>query len=637
MPDAGAEHDDVLGRAFDRRLAGRLWAAARREHRLLTAALALFPLIAAAELAQPYLLKVAIDSHILTADWVGLAVTAGLYALTLAVLYALRMVEAYLMALAGQRVTHDLRAALFGHLLRLEAAFFDRNPVGRLMTRVLNDVEAVSEAFTSGLLAIVADVITLSGVVAIMLWMDWRLALVTFAIVPVLAGAAAYFRLRARDAYREVRRRLAVLNGFLQESLQGMTVIQLFAREGQELGSFRRLNRDYRRAVFRSTVFEASLYASVEALGSVALAVLIWYGSGQIVGGALSFGALVAFIQYTNRFFLPIRDLGAKYTVMQAAMASAERIFGLLDRQPRIVSPTSEPTLGWQPTIDGATGGRQATIDPASGATTISNRPPTSPAEQAPFATTVRSTAHPALEFDHVSFAYESGAPVLTDLSFRVERGEHVAIVGATGEGKSTCARLLTRAYDVTRGRVLVDGMDVREWDLTRLRRHVGTVFQDTVLFAGSVADNLRVNGDLDDAMMRAALDAAHAASFVATLPAGLDEPLGERGSKISHGQRQLLAIARALVYNPPVLVLDEATSSVDPESEWMIREGMKRLLAGRTSVTIAHRLSTIQHVDRIIVLHRGRVHEHGTHAELLRRRGLYARLWELGQSAATV
>ena len=636
MPDAGAEQDDVLGRAFDRRLASRLWAAARREHRLLGAALALFPLIAAAELAQPYLLKVAIDSHILTADWVGLAVTAGLYALTLAALYALRMVEAYLMALAGQRVTHDLRAALFGHLLRLEAAFFDRNPVGRLMTRVLNDVEAVSEAFTSGLLAIVADVITLSGVVAIMLWMDWRLALVTFAIVPVLAGAAAYFRLRARDAYREVRRRLAVLNGFLQESLQGMTVIQLFARERQELGSFRRLNHDYRRAVFRSTVFEASLYASVEALGSVALALLIWYGSGQIVGGALSFGALVAFIQYTNRFFLPIRDLGAKYTVMQAAMASAERIFALLDRQPQIVSPTSEPT-----------------VEQASGATTISNRPPTvlaehspfattarpptSLAEQAPLATTERSNAEAAIEFDHVSFAYKSGAPVLTDLSFRVGRGEHVAIVGATGEGKSTCARLLTRAYDVTRGRVLVDGMDVREWDLTRLRRHVGTVFQDTVLFAGSVADNLRVNGDGDDAMMRAALDAAHAATFVAALPGGLDEPLGERGGKISYGQRQLLAIARALVYNPPVLVLDEATSSVDPESEWMIREGMKRLLAGRTSVTIAHRLSTIQHADRIIVLHRGRVHEEGTHAELLRRRGLYARLWELGQSAATV
>jgi ATP-binding cassette subfamily B protein len=593
VPEPAGEHEDVLGRAFDRRLAGRLWAAARRQHRLLGAALALFPLIAAAELAQPYLLKIAIDDHILTADWLGLSITAGLYAVTLGLLYALRMVEAYLMALAGQRVTHDLRAALFEHLLRLEAAFFDRNPVGRLMTRVLNDVEAVSEAFTSGLLAIAADVITLTGVVVIMLWMDWRLALVTFAIVPVLSVAAAYFRIRARDAYREVRRRLAVLNGFLQESLQGMVVIQLFARERQELAGFRRLNRDYRRALFSSTVFEASLYASVEALGSVALALLIWYGGGQILAGALSFGALVAFIQYTNRFFLPIRDLGAKYTVMQSAMASGERIFGLLDRRPAIVSPEHPSTRA-------------------------------------------AAAAGSALEFRNVWFAYDAGAWILRDVSFSVARGEHVALVGATGEGKTTCARLLTRAYDAARGRVLVDGVDVREWDLERLRRHVGTVFQDTVLFTGSVADNLRVNGDGDRASLGAALEGAHAHRFVEALPRGVDEPLGERGVNISHGQRQLLAIARALVYNPPVLVLDEATSSVDPESEWLIREAMKRLLAGRTSVTIAHRLSTIQSADRIIVLHRGRVHEEGSHAALLRRQGLYARLWELGQGAAT-
>jgi ATP-binding cassette subfamily B protein len=594
VPDLRDEHDDVLGRAFDRRLAVRLWLAARRQHRVLAGALVLFPLIAAAELAQPYLLKVAIDDHILRADWLGLTVTAGLFALTLAVLYALRMVEAYLMALAGQRVTHDLRGELFSHLLRLEAAFFDRNPVGRLMTRVLSDVEAVSEAFTSGLLAIAADVITLSGVVAIMLWMDWRLALVTFAIVPVLAAVAAELRIRARDAYREVRRRLAVLNGFLQESLQGMTVIQLFARERHERAQFRRLNADYRRALFGSTVFEASLYASVEALGSVALALLIWYGGRQIVGGALSFGALVAFIQYTNRFFLPIRDLGAKYTVMQSAMASAERIFGLLDRAPGIVTPA------------------RAAIPAVRG----------------------HGAATPALELDGVWFAYEAGTWVLRDCAFRVARGEHVALVGATGEGKSTCARLLIRAYDVTRGRVLVDGVDVRAWDLEALRRHVGTVFQDTVLFTGTVADNLRVNGARDAAALRVALETAHAGRFVDALPRGLDEPLGERGVNVSHGERQLLAIARALVYNPPVLVLDEATSSVDPESEWLIREGMKQLLAGRTSVTIAHRLSTIQSADRIIVLHRGRVHEEGSHSELLRRRGLYARLWELGHGA---
>ena len=617
MPDAHLEQDEVLGRAFDRRLAARLWVAARAHRPLLSATLALYPAIALAELSQPYLLKIAIDDHILAGDWVGLSLTAAAYAATLALLYGLRMLEAYLMALVGQRVTHDLRNALFGHLLRLEAGFYDRNPVGRLMTRVLNDVEAVSEAFTSGLLAIAADVITLAGVVAVMLWMDWRLALVTFAIVPVLGAAAAYFRIRARDAYRQARRRLAALNAFLQESLQGVAVIQLFARERHEHAIFRRLNRDYRRAMFSSTIFEATLYASVEALGAVALALLIWYGGGQIGAGVLSFGALVAFIQYTNRFFLPIRDLGAKYTVMQSAMASAERIFGLLERPPAIVSPA-----------DGNT------ADRADGATTLSLRPPTSLPDHAVPATINSGEADvPAIEFSAVSFAYDA-ASILRDCSFRVAAGEHVALVGATGEGKSTCARLLIRAYDVTSGRVLVDGVDVREWDLARLRRRVGTVFQDTVLFAGTVADNVTLGAALPPGALARALDTARARDFVEALPRGVEEPLGERGANLSHGQRQLLAIARALVYNPAILVLDEATSSVDPESEWRIREAMQRLLAGRTSITIAHRLSTVQHADRILVLHRGRVHEEGTHAALVRGGGLYARLWELGLAA---
>ncbi|HZW72218.1 MAG TPA: ABC transporter ATP-binding protein, partial [Caldimonas sp.] len=487
--------------------------------------------------------------------------------------------------------------------------FYDRNPVGRLMTRVLNDVEAVSEAFTSGLLAIAADVITLAGVLAIMLWMDWRLALVTFGIVPALAAVAAYFRIRARDAYREARRRLAALNAFLQESLQGVAVVQRFARERHEHAIFRRLNRDYRRAMFRSTVFEATLYASVEALGSLALALLIWYGGGQIAAGTLSFGALVAFIQYTNRFFLPIRDLGAKYTVMQAAMASAERIFGLLDRAPAIVS----------------SGAASARPDRAEGGLS-----------EAPVAAHARSSRSDkrAIEFASVSFSYTGERDVLRDCSFRVAAGEHVALVGATGEGKSTCARLLIRAYDVTRGRALVDGVDVREWDLARLRRRVGTVFQDTVLFTGTVADNIALGADVPADVMLRALDTAHARDFVDALPRQLDESLGERGANLSHGQRQLLAIARALVYNPAILVLDEATSSVDPESEWRIRDAMQRLLAGRTSITIAHRLSTVQHADRILVLHHGRVHEEGTHAELLRRGDLYARLWELTMAA---
>jgi len=584
------EHDDVVGRAFDRRLARRLWVTAGAHHRLVWSSIALFPVVALVELAQPYLLKVAIDDHILQSDWSGLAGVAGLYAATLVVLYGLRMLEAYLMALTGQRVVHDLREALFRHLLRLEAGFFDRTPVGRLMTRVLNDVEAVSEAFTSGLFAIVADVVTVAGLVAVMLWLDWRLALVTYAIVPVLFAVAAFFRLRARDAYREVRRRLARLNAFLQESLQGMAVIQLFARETHERRQFERLNQDHRRALFGSSLYEGSLYAAVEALGSVALALLVWYGGGRILEGALTFGVLVAFIQYTNRFFLPIRDLGAKYTVMQSAMASAERIFELLDRAPAIVTPPA-------PRVPATTAGRAA--------------------------------------FEAVWFAYEGERWVLADCTFTVAPGEHVALVGTTGEGKSTCVRLLNRTWDVKAGCVRVDGVDVREWDLPRLRRHVGVIFQDPVLFTGTVESNLAVDGPGGRAVAADALATASAAARLERLPQGLATPLVERAANLSHGERQLLAIARALVYNPAILVLDEATSSVDPESERMIREAMARLTAGRTTITVAHRLSTIQDADRILVLHRGRIHEEGTHSALLRHGGLYARLHALGLGAA--
>jgi ATP-binding cassette subfamily B protein len=597
VPDSvyDPEAEEQLGRAFDRRLAARLMEAARPHRGLIAGSLALFPLIAVVELAQPWLLKVAIDDHILKSDWVGLTWIGGLYIAVLAILYALRTLEAYLMQLTGQRVIHDLRETIFDHLLRLEARFFDRNPVGRLMTRVLHDVDAVSDAFTSGLFAVVADVITLTGVVAVMLWIDWRLALVTFSMMPIFVVVAVYFRLNARDAYRQVRRRLARLNGFLQESLQGMTVVQLFVREGHERERFHRLNSDYRRALFRSTRWESSLYAVVEALGSIALALLIWYGGGRIIAESLTFGALVAFIQYTNRFFLPIRDLGAKYTVMQWAMASSERIFGLLDRAPAIVSPA------------------------------------------APRPRPARAPGTPAVELDSVWFAYEGEQWVLRDCSFSVAPGERVAIVGATGEGKTTCARLLNRSYDVRQGRVLVDGVDVREWDLASLRRHVGIIFQDSVLFAGTIEDNLRLGADgaVSPADLTRALDTAHA-GFVSALPRGLGETLGERGANVSHGQRQLLAIARALVYNPAVLVLDEAMSSVDPESEALIRQAMTGLLAGRTSITIAHRLSTIHAADRILVVHHGRIHEDGTHAELLRRGGLYARLHELQTGAAS-
>ncbi|HEY7203825.1 MAG TPA: ABC transporter ATP-binding protein [Methylomirabilota bacterium] len=583
--------DEILGRAYDARLMRRLWAFTRPHVRLVLATCALFPAVTLLELTQPYLIKIAIDEHILRRDWAGLGRIAAVFLLVLLALYALRAGQAYLTQLTGQRVIGDLRAALFAHLQRQDAKFFDGHPVGRLMTRILNDGEAIQELFTSGLVALLGDVLTLTGVVVIMLGMDWRLALVTFALVPVLALAAGYFRLRARDSYRVVRTRLARLNAFLQESLQGMSVIQLFAREDRERRTFGDLSGALRRGQFRSTFYDASLYATVEALGSAAVALLLWYGGGQVVTGALTFGALVAFLEYTGRFFLPIRDLGAKYAVMQAAMVSAERVFGLLDRSPTIVSPATAPPV----------------IAP-------------------------RGSDVPAVELRGVWFAYEAEQWVLRDCSLTVGRGERVALVGPTGEGKTTIARLLIRAYDVSRGRVLVDGVDVREWRLETLRRHVGLIPQEPFLFSGTVEDNLvlAADGVRDEPAIRRALAAANAERFVAALPHGLGEELRERGVNLSQGQRQLLAIARAIIYNPRVLALDEATSSIDPESEALVRAGLARLLEGRTSVVIAHRLSTIQRADRILVLHRGRIREAGGHAELLAQGGLYSRLHEL-------
>jgi ATP-binding cassette, subfamily B, multidrug efflux pump len=585
--------DEILGRAYDARLMRRVWAFTRPHLRLVLVTCALFPAVALMELAQPYLVKIAIDEHILRRDWAGLGRVALLFLLLLIVLYALRAAQAYLTQLTGQRVIHDLRAALFAHLQRQDARFFDRMPVGRLMTRLLNDGEAIQELFTSGLVSLLGDVVTLTGVVVIMLGMNWKLALVTFALVPVLVIAAGYFRLRARASYRVVRTRLARMNAFLQESLQGMSVIQLFAREARERQLFGDLSGALRRGQFRSTFYDASLYATVEALGSAAVALLLWYGGGQVVTGALTFGGLVAFLEYTGRFFLPIRDLGAKYTVMQAATVSAERVFGLLDTEPTITSPPprAEPSAG-----------AGATPRPA------------------------------AVEFRNVWFAYEGEQWVLRDCSFRLAPGEDVALVGPTGEGKTTIARLLIRAYDVTRGQVLVDGVDVREWDLRTLRRHVGLIPQEVFLFSGTVEDNLRLAGDapVDAAAVDRALAAAGADRFVATLPRGRGEELRERGLNLSQGQRQLLAIARAIIYNPRVLALDEATSSIDPESEALVRVGIARLVEGRTSLVIAHRLSTIQRADRIMVLHRGQIREAGRHAELLALGGLYSRLYEL-------
>jgi ATP-binding cassette subfamily B protein len=587
--------EDALGRAYDQRLVARVWGFARVYRRGLAAAAVLFPLGAAVELVQPYLVKIAIDDHIVRGDWSGLTGIAALFLLALGGQYLVRWGLSYLLSWTGQRVIHDLRQALFAHVQRLPARFFDRTPVGRLMTRILNDVEAIGELFTSGVVAIFGDVFAVGGAVVVMLWIDWRLALVAFAAVPILAALTVVFRPLARDAYRDVRNRIARVNTYLQESLVGMMVVQLFGREATQGREFAELNEAHRQAVFRRMIYDAVLYAGVEVVGSVTVAGLIWWGGGQILSGTLTFGVLVAFMEYTHRFFLPIRDVSAKYTVMQSAMVAAERIFGLLDTPVEIAAP-ARPT-----------------------------RPAAAPAA--------------AIELRDVWFAYDQtpeGRPatedhwVLRGLSLRIAPGERLAVVGHSGAGKSTLAKLLTRTYDVQRGAVLVEGVDVREWDPAALRRHVGLVLQDVVVFTGTVEENLTLwQGDVTRADVEAAARRAHVDRFVRALPGGYAEPVRERGANLSYGQRQLLAVARALVYNPPVLVLDEATSSVDPETEFLLQDALDQLLRHRTSVIIAHRFSTIQRADRIVVLHRGRVEEEGVHEKLLRAGGLYATLHE--------
>ena len=604
------EDDDTVGRLYDARLARRLWTHVRPYRGAVAASAALFPLLAVVDLAQPYLVKIAIDEHILGGDWPGLSRIGLLFLATLAIQYGLRYLQIYLATWTGQRVVHDLRDALFAHVQRLPAAFFDRNPVGRVMTRILGDVEAIGEVFTAGVVAIVGDVITLVGVVTVMLLLHFRLTLVTLAVLPILVGLAVALRAPTRRAYRDVRSRLAHLNADLQETISGMPVIQLFGREAARAAELDGLSERYRRAQYRRMGLDSTLYAAAEAIGAIVVAALLWWGGIEILDGTLTFGGLVAFMQYTQRFYLPIRDASAKFSVMQAATVASERVFDLLDT-PAEATGTVVPATG----PDGE--GRPA-----------------------------RKSRPPAIELEDVWFAYPGAADgrsgrdtreengearwALRGVSLRIETGERVAVVGGTGAGKTTLARLLTRTYDAQRGRVLVDGVDVREWDLEALRRHVGLVLQDVVLFAGTVAENLSLGRDLRRAAVEDVARRVHADPFIRALPGGYDAPLLERGANLSHGQRQLLSVARALLYNPPVLVLDEATSSVDPETEHLLRDAVDLLLAGRTSMVIAHRFSTILRADRVAVLQRGQLVDEGPHAVLLGRDGLYRTLWEL-------
>ncbi len=587
MPPSPHADEEVFGKAYDGRLVRRLLRYIGPYARGVLVAMAMLILLTLFELAGPLIVKQAIDDAISTGQLDRLNQYALAYLAVVIAIFGLRFGQNYLLNRAGQLAMHDLRLALFTHIQRLSLVFFDRNPVGRLMTRLTNDVDALNELLTSGGLMILSDAVTIVGISIALLLLNWQLALLTFLVIPPLLVLTHFIRQGMRESFRAVRIKLARVNAMIAENISGIPVIQLFNRERAAAREFDYANRDLLQSHLLGVLFFAMFWPLVGVASAMTTAAIVWYGGSQVLAGVLTVGGVVAFIQYVERFFQPIRDLSEKYNIMQQAMASSERIFLILDER-QVVRDAAYPLA----------------VERVRG----------------------------EIEFKDVWFAYEPGNWVLKGVSFHIDEGEKVAIVGATGAGKTSIISLLSRFYDVQKGQVLVDGVDVRDLPQAELRRQVGVVLQDPFLFTGTVAHNIRLNDTrITDTDVRQAAEYVHADAFISALPDGYQTAVKERGAGLSVGQKQLIAFARAVAFNPAMLlVLDEATSNVDTETEWFIQQALQRLMQGRTSIIIAHRLSTIRQVDRILVLHKGRLVEEGSHAELLARSGLYSRLYEL-------
>jgi ATP-binding cassette, subfamily B, multidrug efflux pump len=588
--------EEALDKSYDARLMRRLIQYLKPYQLQVLAAMVLIGVASLMQVSSPYLTKIAIDNYIIHKDQAGLNRIVLIYLGIVAFGFFLGYIQTYIMQLTGQRIMVDLRLQIFSHLQNLPLAFFDKNPVGRLMTRVTTDVDVLNELFTAGVVTLLGDVLVLLGIVAILFYLNAKLALVAFSVIPLIFLITVIFKIKARDSYRRVRTAIARINAFLQEHIAGMSIVQLFSHEQRSFQRFDEINQVHLKANLDSVMAYSLFFPAVEVVSALAVALIIWYGGGQVLQSELSFGALVAFIQYSERFFRPIADLSEKYNILQSAMASSERIFKLLDTPVDIQQPKEPLRLG---EIKGE------------------------------------------IEFRNVWFAYNRGVAtdgrasewdwVLRDVSFKVSSGESVAIVGHTGAGKTTLTSLLMRFYDVQKGQILLDGHDIRKLDLRQLRSAFGFVLQDVFLFSGSIASNIRLGTPwiTEEAIHRAAQD-VNLDEFVQDLTDGYAEEVKERGSTLSTGQKQLIAFARALAHDPKNLILDEATSSVDTDTELRIRDAIARLMKGRTSIIIAHRLSTIQSANKILVMHKGQVREMGTHQELLAQRGIYYKLYQL-------
>ena len=635
---ASNQEEEVLGKAYDSRLMRRLLTYLRPYKWSVAVALGAIILKSGLDVLGPFLTKIAIDkylaksadSHSSSHSWIGdrlsdspltgIAQIGGLYVGILICTFALEFVQTYLMQWTGQKVMFDLRSQIFRHLQHMHVGFFDKHPVGRLVTRVTTDVDALNEMFTAGVVSIFEDVFVLAGIIFIMMKMNWKLALITFAVLPLIVYATMIFRDKVRDSYRRIRTAIARINSFLQEAVSGMLVLQLFNREKRAFNKFSDINASHMEAFKDAIMAYAVYYPVVEILSAIAIASIIWWGGNDVIRGIASIGVLVAFMQYAQRFFRPIQDLSEKYNILQSAMAAGERVFKLLDTKIEVTSPA----IAKQPQGPGRIEFDHVWF--AYGNKVAAEKPADSSSRLGPF-----DFAQGRLAEAPVPTQANEPDWVLRDVNFVLEPGETIAVVGHTGAGKTTLISLLMRFYEVQRGAVRIDGVDIKEMNLDELRSRFGVVLQDPFLFSGTVAGNIRLGtARIQDADVEQAAEDVNLADFIRSLPGGFKEEVRERGSTLSTGQKQLISFARALAHSPKILILDEATSSVDTETEFRVRDALNRMVEGRTALIIAHRLSTIQRADKIIVMHKGQVRETGSHQQLLAQRGIYYKLYQL-------